>query len=112
MASRSDGPLFETRHGAVIKCACCGHLEVTFMGGTLRVAPKDFGTVAETVARTWNEIQESDSVAQRWQLRAETAEGMVSVEFAPQEIAELHELLHGASVMLELDDMLAEVLHE
>lgn len=112
MSARMDGPLFETPHGAVLRCTCCGHLEITFMGGTLRIPPEDFATVAETVADTWNEIEGAETSAHKWTLRAETARGPVSVTFSPDEMAELHDLLHGAAAMLELDDLLAEVLQQ
>lgn len=106
----SDEPLFQTSNGTVIHCSCCGQLEITFLGGRIRLDPSDFETVAETVDRTWRRIQASDTESERWQLAAQTENGPMQVEFAPREIEALHELLQGAAVMMELDDMLDDVL--
>ncbi len=106
----SDDVLFQTSNGTVLHCSCCGQLEITFLGGRIRLAPADFATVAQTVAHTWRQIQEADASAERWHLTADTDDGPVRVTFSPREIAALHELLHGASVMMELDDLLADTL--
>lgn len=106
----SDSTLFQTPHGRVLRCACCGQIEITFMGERLRVSPADFHTVAETVAHARREIRNADEAPPRWRLSAQTPVGSVSVAFCAEELAALHALLDGAAAMLELDRMLDDAL--
>ncbi len=107
----TDPVLFRTAHGRVIRCACCGQLEIAFAGERLRVPPADFQTVADTVAYAWREIRSADDTRSRWRLAAETPAGAVCVEFRAEEIAALHDLLDGAAATLALDRMLDDVLY-
>ena len=106
----SDPTLFQTPHGRVISCACCGQLEITFMGERLRLPPADFHTVATTVDRACQEIESADHTGGRWRLSAQTPAGTVNVEFCTEDIVALRELLDGASATLALDRILDDVL--
>lgn len=106
----SDPCLFRTSQGRVIRCACCGRLEITFRGEHLRASPSDFQALAQTVAHARQEIQETDDACSRWRLSTATEAGTVCVTFSRGEIEALHALLDGAAAMLELETLLHDAL--
>lgn len=106
----SKAPLFATKHGQVVHCTCCGQIEITFRGERLRLPSSDFDALVATVDQAWHDIQETATPSTRWRLAAATSAGPVSVTFATPEVAALHELLDGASAMMELDAILKDVL--
>lgn len=77
---RSDAPLFDTQHGRVTHCACCGQLEIRFRGERLRLSQADFRAMAQTVERAWQDLQSAAQPSGRWRLTAYTGTGETSVD--------------------------------
>lgn len=93
--------LFETRYGAVLKCQCCGRLQITFREHTLLLDEDEFATLVRTLHRAWEEVR-ADANADRWRLEAGTDAGMVSIVLSEPSLRALHTLLRGAWQMYTL----------
>lgn len=102
-----DPHLFRTAQGHVLRCACCGRVQIVFCEYTLLVDEKDFRIIRKTVARAWEELE--DGTGGEVRLLAATDAGEVSTTLRPQEIAALHRLLNGAQAMLTLEQRLRDI---
>lgn len=97
--------LFETTRGRLTHCRCCGELELRFGNALLALNGSDFDPLRQTVAEL-----EADAVAARDRgplavgARAELRLGDSGVGFAfdAEELVELHRLLEGGALLLEL----------
>jgi hypothetical protein len=94
--------LFETAHGRVVRCACCGRLEVRFGNALLALVADDLPHVldqlgaAESHATPDGVGVDGDEVAL---LFGDSGSGWV---FDRGEAAELHRLVAGAGLLLGL----------
>ena len=100
--------LFETEHGTVLHCACCGRFQVTFDEVVLLLDRRDFQRLLRTVETAAEQVQGAPS--RWWRLYTPTDAGEVSVPVRSSELVELCDLLKGAAAMLELGTMLDETL--
>jgi hypothetical protein len=99
--------LFETEHGTVLHCACCRRFQVTFDEVVLLLDRRDFQRLLSTVETAAEQVR---GMPHRWwRLYTPTDAGEVSVPVRSDELLELRDLLKGAAVMHELDDLLETV---
>jgi len=100
-----DSPyLFETTNGAVLHCDCCDRFQVMFDDVLLLLTQREFSQLLHTVAATAETVR--DAAPRWWRLSTPTGAGEVTVPVKSSELLELADLLQGAAVMRELDDML------
>jgi len=101
--------IFRTPNGKVLRCACCGRLEVVF--GNIAVAedPPLFERFRQIVKQLNLDALESRIDSDRPILLPVDGE-KVTFRFTRAEAIELQELLDGAVAMLELGEMLDETL--
>ncbi|MFB6249431.1 MAG: hypothetical protein ABEL97_12755 [Salinibacter sp.] len=102
-----DPHLYNTRRGRVLRCACCGRIQIEFCGLTLLVDADEFETLLGTVAGILDDIE--DGAEGGWRLAAPTDAGEVSASLDADELRALYELLAGAQAMRALDDRLTAV---
>ncbi|MDF1503741.1 hypothetical protein [Roseisolibacter sp. H3M3-2] len=93
MSKHRRASLFETAHGHVRTCACCPALEVRFGNALLALGPDDLPHVLDQLEAA--ESHECDVTL----LMGETGSGWV---FTADEAAELHRLVAGARLMLDV----------
>lgn len=105
-----DAPyLFQTSHGRVLHCACCHRFELSFKQMQLRMEREAFARLVEDLAQLPFEAWEAGSCGVL-RLTPPGAPSEVRLMLARHELRELLELLQGAAVMSELDDLIASVL--
>lgn len=98
---------FETERGTVLHCTCCGRFQVTFDEIVLLLDTPDFQALLCTVEEAARQVR---GVPRRWwRLHTPTDAGEVRVPVQSDELLELYDLLKGAAVMHELDDLLETV---
>jgi hypothetical protein len=101
--------IFQTPNGKVLRCECCGRIEVVF--GNLGVAEEP-----DLFVRFRSLVKQLDVDAQARQHDDErpiflSVDGdRFTFRFTREEVYELEELLDGAAAMLELDEILDETL--
>lgn len=93
--------LFETRHGAVLRCECCSRIQITFRDHMLLVDEDEFELLVQTVRQALTRLRDADS-EEEWHLQAEADNGTVGVVLTEPSLAALHELLQGAWAMYVL----------
>lgn len=99
--------LFETNHGTVVHCTCCGRFQVTFNGIVLLLGVKDFERLLHTAAAAAERVR--NHPPRWWCLSVPTDAGEVCALVKSDELLELCDLLKGAAAMRELDAILNEV---
>ncbi len=101
--------IFRTTNGKVLRCACCGRLEVVF--GNIAVAedPPLFMRFRRIVKQLNLDAMESRIDSERPILLPVDGEKII-FRFTRAEAVELQELLDGAAAMLELREMLDDTL--
>jgi hypothetical protein len=100
--------LYDTRAGRVLRCTCCGRIQIEFRGLALLVDAEEFETLLSTVVEVLDRIEEDD--AGPWRLAAPTDAGEVSASLDAQELQTLYELLTGAQAMRTLNERLTAVV--
>lgn len=96
--------LFETPRGSVLRCACCGRLEVRFAEVFLRGSRSHFRKLQRAVEATCAS-HKHEIVA--WTLTlTHRGTGQVVAQLPAEKALELDRLLGGAQTMLELNDRL------
>jgi hypothetical protein len=96
--------LYDTRNGRVLRCACCGRIQIEFRHHTLLIDAEEFETLLGAV------VEEMETIdANSWRLSAPTDAGTVSATFDAEELRVLHELLAGAQAMRTLGGRLQAV---
>jgi len=104
MSSRSQiDPqlLFETRHGRVRRCDCCDTIRVHFRNAALAVGPDDLAQLLDVVSA----FDRGETPLGPWpegHALLHVGESGVALAFTPTEVAELHRLLAGARLFLDL----------
>ena len=93
--------LFETRHGHVLQCACCGRIQVTFREHTLLMDADELETLTATIKRAWRKVEDAEE-AEQWRLQAGTDAGPVSITLTEPSLRTLYALLQGAWSMYTL----------
>ena len=93
--------LFETAAGRVRRCDCCDTLRVHLGNAMLAVDADGFGQLVETVAA----FDRGDTPLGPWpedRALLHVGDSGVALAFTTDEVAELHRLLAGARLMLDL----------
>lgn len=110
-ASCLDGPyLYHTRHGYVLRCACCDRYEVAFRHTCARVAAPHFARLLREVQALSEQPWEVGSFGVL-RLTPDDAPAEVRVLLDRPDLLELHELLGGGAAMDELDGLLRGDVH-
>jgi hypothetical protein len=99
--------LFETRDGRVLRCACCGRIQIEFRGLTLLVDIEEFETLLGTLDEVLDKVEDDNSGS--WRLAAPTDAGEVSVRLTLDQLRALQTLLDGAHAMRKLEAELGAV---
>ena len=99
--------LYDTRDGHVLRCACCGRIQIEFRGFTLLIDVEEFETLLGTLAEVLDEIDEDASGS--WCLTAPTDAGEVSLRLTVDELRALHDLLAGTQAMRMLEERIGAV---
>lgn len=105
----SDTYLFQTDHGHVLHCHCCNRYEVVFRNTSLRLTPEAFLQLAVETRRVPVDHWEVGSMGVV-RLTPSRVAAEVRLLLSRADVQELDELLHGATVMAELGDMLDALL--
>jgi hypothetical protein len=105
--SLHDPHLYDTRDGRILRCECCGRIQIEFRGLALLIDAEEFETLLGTVVEVLDGVEETD--AGPWRLAAPTDAGEVSASFDAQELQALYELLAGAQAMRTLNERLTAV---
>ena len=103
-------PLFETDHGCVLHCDCCGGLQLHFGNAILGLSASDFDPLRQTIAALEQDAsrvvaaRRSRGRRARRRERATIYVGDTGIGFAfdAGELVELHRLLEGARLFLDL----------
>lgn len=93
--------VFETARGRVRRCDCCDTLRVHFGASLMSAEPAGFDALLETVAA----FDRGETPLGPWpegHALLHVGETGAAFAFTPGEISELHRLLAGARLMLEL----------
>jgi hypothetical protein len=93
--------VFETAGGRVRRCDCCDTLRVHFGAALLAVDTAGFATLLDTVAA----FDRGDTPLGPWpegHALIHVGETGAAFAFTPAEIADLHRLLSGARLLVEL----------
>lgn len=105
-----DAPyLFQTDHGRVLHCTCCHRFEVSFKQMQLRMERDAFAQLVDEIGQLPLERWEPGSFGVL-RLTPPGAPSEVRLMLARHELRELCELVQGAAVMSELDDLIDGVL--
>jgi len=106
-AASSDEPptdpllLFETGRGRIRRCDCCETIRVHMGNALLEVDVDGFGELLDSVAA----FDRGDTPLGPWpegHALLHVGDSGVALAFTPAEVAELHRLLAGAQLMLDL----------
>ena len=108
-------PLFETDRGAVLHCDCCGGLQLHFGNAILGFSAGDFDPLRETIqaleqdASEWSRAVVLPGLPGRRRSGRERAtifvgETGIGLAFDADELTELHRLLEGARLFLDLEE--------
>lgn len=89
--------LFETEHGRVTRCGCCGALELRFGNALMALSVEELGPVLLSA------LAEAD-VAPAPEVTLHLGETGCGWVFDRAEAAEMHRLAAGARLMLDLAD--------
>lgn len=100
--------LYDTRNGRILRCACCGRIQIEFRGLTLLIDADEFETLLGTVVEVLDDIEGGADGG--WHLAAPTDAGEVSATLDADALRALYELLAGAQAMRTLDDRLTAVV--
>ncbi|SHK92785.1 hypothetical protein [Rhodothermus profundi] len=101
--------LFQTPHGYVLRCACCGRFEVAFGRLVLQLSPERFQALCERVRSVPLEAWEAGSLcALSLTGRLETVDVRYACTHA--ELRALRELLEGAQAKMEREHLLQQAL--
>jgi hypothetical protein len=95
MSSHRRTPLFETTHGHVRRCDCCGRLELRFGHALLALGEDDLPHVLDQLGVAEAPAADDEVTL----LLGETGSGWV---FSGDEAVELHRLVAGARLLLEI----------
>lgn len=103
MYNLHDPKLFETRHGALVRCECCTRIQITFRDHVLLVDEAEFELLVQTVQQARTQLRQADGQSE-WTLQAQADNGTVDVVLTESSLAVLHDLLQGAWSMYVLDE--------
>ena len=103
-------PLFETDRGCMLHCDCCGGLQLHFGNAILGLSASDFDPLRETIraleqdATQWSSGPIPAERPRSGRERATIFVGETGIGFAfdADELGELHRLLEGARLFLDL----------
>ena len=110
MQPHADGnqyeTLFETGRGRLLHCRCCGALQLRFGNAVLGLNAEDFAPFRRTAAELERDALATD---ERGELHADAravlylGESGSGFAFDAGELTELHRLLEGGALLLELE---------
>lgn len=99
--------LFGTCDGRVLRCDCCGRIQIEFRRHTLLIDAEEFETLLAGVVEVIEQMEEGETDS--WRLSAPTDAGDVTVVLGQGELQALYELLAGAQAMRTLGSRLQAV---
>lgn len=105
--SLHDPHLYDSRDGRVLRCACCGRIQIEFRGLTLLIDTEEFETLLGTLAEVLDEIDDESSDS--WRLAAPTDAGEVTIRLSVDQLRALYDLLAGAQAMRLLEERVGAV---
>lgn len=97
MSAHTSAPLFETARGRVCRCGCCDRLELRFGNALLSLAPDDLSVVLGQLGAA-----EPGPAAPTREVTLFLAESGCGWVFTADEAAELHRLVAGTRLMLDV----------
>ena len=101
--------IFQTPNGRVVRCACCGRLEVAF--GNIVLAGDSAGLLRfRRIVAQLDPDASPERIGHARPFRLSVQGTKLAFRFTHDEAAELRDLLDGAAAMLELECMLDDVL--
>jgi len=99
--------LYDSRDGRVLRCECCGRIQIEFRGLALLIDAEEFEALLGTTLEVLDELEDRENAS--WRLAAPTDAGEVSATFDAEELQALYELLAGAQAMRTLNDRVGDV---
>ena len=94
--------VFETDNGAIRLCDCCGCLQVWFGNAVFALDTDELGELRSTIAAIDNP-GEQPGPWKLYRVVIPLASSGAGFAFSRPEIAELHRLLVGAELLLDID---------
>lgn len=106
-SSLHEPHLYDTRTGRVLRCECCGRIQIEFRRHTLLIDADEFEILMGSVLEVLDEMDSGE--AESWRLSTPTDAGTVSPSFDAEELHAFYELLAGAQAMRTLGNRLQAV---
>jgi hypothetical protein len=103
-----DGLVFQTDHGRVVRCRCCGRLELLFGPLALAENRSFFARLRDVLGSLSLDDDVPTRSARPFVVSLDGDK--LALRFTPAEARALRELLDGAAAMLDLDDLVRETL--
>jgi len=94
--------LYDSRDGRVLRCDCCGRIQIEFRGLALLIDAAAFENLLGTVIEVLNSLEGNEDAS--WRLSAPTDAGPVSATLNVEALRTLYDLLAGAQAMRTLHD--------
>ncbi len=107
----STGLLYQTAHGRMVRCACCGRLELRFGPIALAETRPFFRRFRQAVHAFALDQPEACPERMTRAYVVSLGSDKLAFRFTRDEALELRDLLDGAAVMLDLDDLLHDTLY-
>jgi hypothetical protein len=105
------GLLYQTAHGCMVRCGCCGRLELRFGPIALAEERSFFRRFRRAVCALALDAPEACPARMARAYVVSLGSDKLAFRFTRDEALELRDLLDGAAVMLDLDDLLHDTLY-
>lgn len=101
MSQHHRASLFETTHGNVRRCNCCSRLEVRFGNALMALGVDDLPHVLDQLGAAESHVTQpvAEAPGEVTLLLGESGSGWV---FSAEEAVELHQLVAGAQLLLDV----------
>ena len=99
--------LFRTRFGSVLKCDCCGRLELRYLDVHIIVSEEEFNAMRGALTRLEAERAKHPQTT-GWRLTTYEDGRACPVQYAAVDVVRLHTLVEGAAAVIELAHVLSE----
>jgi hypothetical protein len=103
-----SGVVYQTEHGTVVRCRCCGRLELLFGPIALAEQRPFFRRLREVLASLSLDAPGSPPSARPFVVSVDGDK--LAFRFTYAEARALRDLLDGADAMLDLDDLVRDAL--
>ncbi|MEM1055267.1 MAG: hypothetical protein AAGI52_07060 [Bacteroidota bacterium] len=105
----ADPTLATCDRGTIRLCHCCGNIALRFNGVGLTMTRDEMARMRDTLSAVCGAMDQPGAVW-GWSLRAETARQSVTFDLWDDDADVLSDLLHQATVILALDELLLGAL--